>query len=1001
MTCLMHVVMKGINILYLKFCYAFIGIPLKALNMIIKKNVTTDSFFLIPDHPLTADKDTMFGHKQVAETLHKIILNAEPPFTIGLYGNWGAGKSTIVNLLFARLKKTGIKYVNFDVWKYEQDSLRRQFLIESAKQLLNDDKKVEELKKRFTYKIETTEDGSLKLKWKQLLLKIFFFAFSAFIASEILILSVPTLSLEWIPIIKTIIPLTILLLFIQVLYQVLEGRFLDKVLIIDELTLTKDKVSQPEEFQDEFKNIIEDTDGEKIIFVLDNLDRTNHDKSIELLSTVKTFLEEKQCIFLIPCDEEAIKRHVASVYLRNGNGDVSMEDKKNAENHADEFLRKFFNTIVRIPKSENLELDTYTAKLLKSTKIKELKGNVDLEWIITNSYRSNPREIKQFINSLSSTVLLIEQKISSGDIYDADVLKKNIAFLAKVLIFRQKYPHAYKKLEDKVFNEGLIWEDIEQLSGNDLGDDSALQFIKDSSITPNSIELSFFITLNQSEEEKQLPGWSQFLKAALGREKDKANEFMQTLQKNRKIEIFDYVSSSYLKTNRLKFVRTQPFTSTTINSLSMFTQIKVPKLAKETANQLTNLITKSYEDYPINSVFAILDQYTINGTTLKSITSAYIDLLNTFKENEPSIGKAISIQILSYVSSHPDKFNQNKIIELLKGFYNKKEYLDLFRESAQKDNFLSQPIDKYIDTLKNKVEGSAEMTVDSTLEEMNWLSTPKLLKNVHLTNIMAIIKTLFDREQNKEPADISKRKTIVEILRNYITSYFIIGLGADFISLKDDFDYYQDRIEEWFTNDSTPSYRYSIFMLAYAFWNFADPSRKTRIEDGILKPYLASASFVDGYNNFQENELKDLLNAFPDEFTRAANNDTNIFEKGFEHLNNSSKDIFYLNMTDLSIEKTLDLLLKDIYIPKNIAQILTKIYLHLGELSYINRDKLITLTIKTKCGGNDDNIKKEFYNDLLNLGLTEEGKPILKKHFNNIKSLISRAQKNTLKPYIL
>ena len=79
-----------------------------------------------------------FNHQAYAEALFKIIKENPPPLSIGLFGPWGIGKSTVVNILFALIRgseDSKLKPVYFNAWKYSGDSFRRQFLIEVAKQV--------------------------------------------------------------------------------------------------------------------------------------------------------------------------------------------------------------------------------------------------------------------------------------------------------------------------------------------------------------------------------------------------------------------------------------------------------------------------------------------------------------------------------------------------------------------------------------------------------------------------------------------------------------------------------------------------------------------------------------------------------------------------------------------------------------------------------------------------------------------------------------------------
>src|SRR3990172_3417003 len=97
-----------------------------------------NKFNLLSDQPLKSETDfegAKFGHKEIADTLTELIINCPTPFTIGLFGRWGAGKSTISFMLKAAMYMNKFGFILFDVWKHESDALRRTFLKEAVKQL--------------------------------------------------------------------------------------------------------------------------------------------------------------------------------------------------------------------------------------------------------------------------------------------------------------------------------------------------------------------------------------------------------------------------------------------------------------------------------------------------------------------------------------------------------------------------------------------------------------------------------------------------------------------------------------------------------------------------------------------------------------------------------------------------------------------------------------------------------------------------------------------------
>lgn len=95
-------------------------------------------FKFLEERPLEKSEEfsnAKFGHEEISSALCKVISKCPTPFTVGLFGRWGAGKSTIANSIREKLLPKKIAVVLFDVWKHEGDALRRTFLKESVRQL--------------------------------------------------------------------------------------------------------------------------------------------------------------------------------------------------------------------------------------------------------------------------------------------------------------------------------------------------------------------------------------------------------------------------------------------------------------------------------------------------------------------------------------------------------------------------------------------------------------------------------------------------------------------------------------------------------------------------------------------------------------------------------------------------------------------------------------------------------------------------------------------------
>ena len=103
----------------------------------VQKNNDLQWKFLKDDPIETDEKDRFKIHSAYAKTLFDIIGRCETPFSIGLFGSWGSGKTSVVKLLENLVgTKNEFKYLYFDVCKFSKEPLKRWILLEMEKLLL-------------------------------------------------------------------------------------------------------------------------------------------------------------------------------------------------------------------------------------------------------------------------------------------------------------------------------------------------------------------------------------------------------------------------------------------------------------------------------------------------------------------------------------------------------------------------------------------------------------------------------------------------------------------------------------------------------------------------------------------------------------------------------------------------------------------------------------------------------------------------------------------------
>lgn len=128
----------------------------------------------IQDTPVDDVTAIQFGHKEIALSICQIINEISFNFTIGIFGGWGTGKSTILNTIKNELAIKEFFFI-FDVWKYKDDPLRRTFISEFHNHL----KKNNNINLNYQLSdnlIQSTEkkEEFKKIDYKKLLIPAFF-----------------------------------------------------------------------------------------------------------------------------------------------------------------------------------------------------------------------------------------------------------------------------------------------------------------------------------------------------------------------------------------------------------------------------------------------------------------------------------------------------------------------------------------------------------------------------------------------------------------------------------------------------------------------------------------------------------------------------------------------------------------------------------------------------------------------------------------------------------
>jgi len=90
----------------------------------------------VSDAPIEASRDDCFNFHPIALGLARFFLNpkTKPPLTVGISGEWGMGKSSLMRLLYHELRRFGVRPVWFNAWHHQQDEQFLASLLKAVKQ---------------------------------------------------------------------------------------------------------------------------------------------------------------------------------------------------------------------------------------------------------------------------------------------------------------------------------------------------------------------------------------------------------------------------------------------------------------------------------------------------------------------------------------------------------------------------------------------------------------------------------------------------------------------------------------------------------------------------------------------------------------------------------------------------------------------------------------------------------------------------------------------------
>jgi predicted KAP-like P-loop ATPase len=439
---------------------------------------------ILTDNETSVD---LLNNEAIAATIIGLLRERpDRPVTIGVHGDWGAGKSSILEMIDAGLAEDkAVLCLKFNGWRFQGFEDAKIALIEGIVTGL--------LEKRpaLTKATGAVKDVFKRIEWLKVAKKAGGLAIAAYTG-------IPTPDQ------------------ISGIVDKLEGVLANPGELASKENLTvaidtvksilkpADTTNVPEEveaFRKAFDKLLKDAGVEQLVVLIDDLDRCLPDTAIETLEAIRLFVFTERTAFVVAADEAMIEYAVRKHF-------PDLPETTGPRDYARNYLEKLIQVPFRIPALGDTETRVYVTLLLISAEvgeadpgyeelIKTARERLKRPWksspldaaavtaafganaskvhnalmlsdqigpILAGGAKGNPRQIKRFLNAL-----LLRQRTADARGFGGEI---SLPVLAKLMLAERFLPGLFDQIAtlavtepqgrcvDLAALEGFLEEDV-------------------------------------------------------------------------------------------------------------------------------------------------------------------------------------------------------------------------------------------------------------------------------------------------------------------------------------------------------------------------------------------------------------------------------------------------------------------------------------------------------------------------------------------------------------
>lgn len=359
------------------------------------------------------------GWPGYASALAEVVRHSSPRFAIGIFGDWGSGKTTLMRAIWSALEtESGVVPVWFNAWRYE----REQHLIVPM---------LDTLREGLVEWAQRQSAGSERTRAERTA-EVIGRTARALLAGLTLHARVPLGVVEFD---AALDPSKVMAAF-----KPEEARDDSSSFYHASFSAMRDAV----------RDFVDAGDRRVVVFI-DDLDRCLPSSALEVLESMKLFFDLEGFVFVVGLDQQVIERSVETKYEtarqqpQNGAGQVASGTRDSVVDGA-AYIKKIFQVSFGLPRIGTDQLDEFFDKLLETGGLPDPQRD-NFAWSVrkhlpylAGDVPVNPREVKRLLNHYTIQLKMLDAR---GDVGPID---PDIVLALQTIGFRRDWQDVYERL---------------------------------------------------------------------------------------------------------------------------------------------------------------------------------------------------------------------------------------------------------------------------------------------------------------------------------------------------------------------------------------------------------------------------------------------------------------------------------------------------------------------------------------------------------------------------